>query len=154
MHACCAAMLNFEISPCCLPRAGQWLAPNVRSLNLSLSSSLHWSCLAACNHLEQVSISLQRSSFEDDSEDLKLCELSLQGCDPDCLQTIETLNLEVDSLKEDGQFSGALCHQLRNMSLFIRQPQLSAFNILGFFSRHWVASAVNFEEGFSCSFMR
>lgn len=138
----------------CLHYAGQLLAPNLRVVDLKLSSSLHWSSLEACPRLEKVAICLQPSQYDDDPSDPALCELSLQGCNPDCLQTIEQFHLKANSLKEDGHLKSLVRHKLRKLSMAIKQPQLSAFDILELTLCKWAFSAVTFEESFRCDFRR
>lgn len=143
--------LHIRCAACC---AGQLLAPNLKIISLTLSSSLHWSRLNECPHLEQVTIHLLVSDHEDNPDDSQLCTLSFCGCSPDCLHTIAELHLEVSSLKEDGQFQGLGNHRLMGMSMVIREPHLAVFDISELTRCQWTSSEVKFVAGFSCSFRR
>ena len=91
--------------------------------------------------------------MDDDFSPTQRCELSLEGCNPDCLQSIAELCLHVMTLQEDGQLKG-LSHKLRIMKMAIEQPRASNFDMSTLRGSHWATSQIDCGESFVCILLR
>ncbi|KAK9843575.1 hypothetical protein WJX84_006983 [Apatococcus fuscideae] len=154
------AWQKVELSDVSLPRlqsldlrvtgiTGQLLASNLKDLTLNLTESLHWSSLELCQRLERVDITIG-----DPDLDLELCEITLMGCKHSCFQNLTELSLAADVLREDGQLGRLTRHKLKNVSLAIRQPHMSIFDISELCRFKWASTKLRFEDGFSCKLSR